>query len=112
MASATARRARTGLFHAQKTSFERLDDAAHIADGARGRGGTVGHVVEGLDGDIAGIAVPAQRREQRRKALLALAGAAAVAIVDLHVRDDALRQPAVDERRQWLLLHAARRAAF
>ena len=45
-----------------------------------------------------------ERREKRREALLALRPAA-IAVVDLHVRDHALRQPALDERVERLFLH-------
>jgi len=45
-------------------------------------------------------------------ALLALTGPAAIAVVHLHVRDHALRQPALDERVERLFLHPPGRAAI
>jgi hypothetical protein len=50
-----------------------LKNTAQVADRPRRGGGTVGHVVERLDGDVAAIAVLFQRGDQRREALLALA---------------------------------------
>src|SRR5262249_18982215 len=86
-------------------------NAADVADRARGGGRTIGHVVEGLDRDVAGVLLAHERGKERREALLALPRALAVAIVHLHVRDQALRHVLVDERRKRLLFHAARGAA-
>src|SRR5438067_13504512 len=104
MAGAGARRARRDRFAGRQTSFERLDDAADVADRTGRSGRAVGYVVEGLNGDIAGIGMAPERRDERREALLALSRTLAVAVVDLHVRDDTLGQPAVDERAERLLL--------
>src|SRR5688572_8698717 len=52
-----------------------------------------------------------QSSEKRREALLALSRAAAVAIVHLHMREQAPRQPALHQRAERLLFHAPRRAA-
>ena len=75
-------------------SFEYASD---VADSARSRAGTVGNIVERLHCDVACVAVAHQGSEERREALLALAGAAAVAVVDLDVRDHALGQPCIDQ---------------
>src|SRR6185503_9561184 len=96
----------------QPPLFDRFENTAKVADGARRRGRTVGHVVERIDGDVAAIAVALQRGDERREALLALTRALAVAVVHLHVRDHAFRQPALDELREAFLLHAPRRAAI
>src|SRR3954464_2607762 len=71
-------------FRARKISLQGFQDAAHVADGARRGRRAVGHVVEGLDRHVAAIAVLFQRAEKAGEALLALAGALAVAVVDLH----------------------------
>src|SRR5205814_5562853 len=44
--------------------FERFQDSAHVANGARRGARTVGNVVERLDSDVAGIAV-ADRKSTR-----------------------------------------------
>src|SRR6266513_1936701 len=91
---------------------ESFEHAAHVADGARRGAGAIGNIVEGFHRDVAVIAMSPQRGEQRSEFLLALSRAAAVAIIQLHVRDHALRQPALDQRCKRLLLHAARGAAI
>src|SRR2546425_1448680 len=90
---------------------ERLEHAPHVADGTRRSARAVGDVVERLYRHVAAIAVFPERGKQRREFLLALPRALAVAIVQLHVGDHPLRQPAVHQRGKRLLLHAARGAA-
>src|SRR2546430_14139328 len=91
---------------------ESFEHAAHVADGARRGARAVGNIVEGFHRDVAAIAMSPQRGEQGSEFLLALSRAAAVAIVQLHVRDHPPRQPALDQRRKRLLLHAAPGAAI
>ena len=86
-------------------------NAAQIADRERGGAGPVGAVVERLDGDHAAVALALQRCEDRRELQLALARAAPVRVVDLHVRDQPGRQPAVDQRGHRLGLAQRRGAA-
>ena len=91
--------------------------AARIA-AARAAAEDAGIAVTGLHWLLikpAGLSISSKDEEVRKRTvdvMLALAGPAAVAVVDLHVRDHALRQPAVDQRIERLLLHAPRGAAI
>src|SRR5262245_11929303 len=82
----------------------RLEDAADVADRAGGGRGTVGHVVERLDRDRTVVADAPQRGEDRRERVAALPRPAAVAVVELDVREQPARPPALDQRRGRLLL--------
>src|SRR3954462_7808288 len=91
--------------------LDRFQDAAQVADRARRGAGTIRDVIEGLDRDIAAVPRSLQRREEWSEALLALSRAAAVSIIDLHMCNQAARQPVLHQCRQGLLLHAPRGAA-
>src|SRR4051812_21088759 len=60
-----------------------LHRAAQVARGEGGAAGPVRLVVEGLHAAPAGVAMALQRGEDRSEAVLALAGGAAVAVVEV-----------------------------
>ncbi len=71
-----------------------------MAGAVRGARQRVGLVVEGLHREPAGVAQRAQRSDGRRLRRFALARAAPVAVVQLHVGDVAAGDIAVQQRRR------------
>jgi hypothetical protein len=68
-----------------------------MAGGEGGAARPVRPVVEGLDAAEPGIGMPPERRQDRRETVAALAGGAAVAVVQVDMREQPRGQPAVEQ---------------
>src|SRR5438045_1307486 len=90
---------------------ECLQDPLQVPHRPRRSPRAVRHVIERLDRDVAGVAMTKQCLDERCEFLLTLPRTLAVAVVDLHMRDESLRQPALGELGKRFLFHEACRAA-
>src|SRR6185312_6197398 len=78
-------RALGGIARSWPHRFRRFADAPPVSGRERRGARAIGHVIEWLDRDRAGVAVAAQRRGDRCEAHVALSRRATVRIVDLDV---------------------------
>src|SRR5581483_10594418 len=83
-----------------------LHQSPHVADGTRRAGRAVGLVDERLDRGHAGISALGQGAQDGREGERALAGAAAVGIIEMHVGKNARGQPGAQQLRDRLRLGA------